>query len=64
MGNVRTKDIKKAAFQIKHDYHDKLSVDFEKNKQAVKELDIIENKRMRNRVVGYLTHVMKRDAKR
>lgn len=64
MGNVRTKDIKKAAFQIKNDYHDKLGADFEKNKQAVKELKLIENKRMRNRVVGYLTRVMKRDVTR
>lgn len=60
MGNIRTKDIKKAAFQIKHSYHDKLSRDFGKNKQVVKELNLIENKRMRNRVVGYLTTIMKR----
>lgn len=61
MGNIRTKDIKKAAFQIKQDYHEKLGSDFGKNKQAVKELNLIENKRMRNRVVGYLTRIMKRD---
>lgn len=60
MGNVRTKDIKKASFQLKEAYADKFSGDFEKNKQAVKELRLIENKRMRNRVVGYLTRIMKR----
>ena len=59
MGNVRTKDIKKAAFQIKSVYKDKLSKDFETNKQAVKELNLIENKRMRNKVTGYLTRIMK-----
>ncbi len=61
MGNIRTKDIKNAAFQLKEAYRSKLSTDFEKNKQVVKELGLIENKRMRNRVVGYLTHIMKRE---
>ncbi|HLC77298.1 MAG TPA: 30S ribosomal protein S17e [archaeon] len=60
MGNIRTKDIKHAAFQIKNAYKDKLTVDFEKNKGVVKGLGLIENKRMRNRVVGYLTTIMKR----
>ena len=60
MGNVRTKDIKRAAFQLKEAYKDKISGGFEKNKDAVKELGLIENKRMRNRVVGYLTRAMKR----
>jgi len=59
MGNIRTKDIKRAAFQIKEGYKDKLSVDFEKNKQVVNSLKIIENKRMRNKVTGYLTRIMR-----
>jgi len=59
MGNIRTKDIKKAAFQLKKNYKDKLDVDFEKNKQKIKELKLIQNKRARNRVVGYLTRVMR-----
>ena len=59
MGNIRTKDIKKAAFQLKKNYKDKLDTDFEKNKQKVKELKLIQNKRARNRVVGYLTRVMR-----
>ena len=58
MGNIRTKDIKKAAFQIREVHRDKLGKDFEKNKQIVKELKLIENKRMRNKVTGYLTRVM------
>ncbi len=59
MGNIRTKAIKKAAFQIKGVYKDKLSNDFEKNKQAVNDMKIIENKRMRNKVTGYLTRIMR-----
>ncbi len=59
MGNIRTKDIKKAAFQLKRNYKDKLDVDFEKNKQKIKELKLIQNKRARNRVVGYLTRIMR-----
>lgn len=60
MGNIRTKDIKRASFQLKDEYKDKLSVDFEKNKQVIKELKLIDNKRARNKVVGYLTRIMKR----
>jgi small subunit ribosomal protein S17e len=59
MGNIRTKDIKKASFQLKEAFSDKLSVDFEKNKQVVKEMKLIENKRMRNKVTGYLTRIMR-----
>ena len=59
MGNIRTKDIKKAAFQLKKNYKDKLDTDFEKNKQKIKELKLIQNKRARNRVVGNLTRVMR-----
>ena len=59
MGNIRTKDIKKAAFQLKKNYKDKLDTDFEKNKQKIKKLKLIQNKRARNRVVGYLTRVMR-----
>jgi small subunit ribosomal protein S17e len=59
MGNIRTKEIKKAAFQIKGVYKDKLSIDFEKNKQVVNDMKVIENKRMRNKVTGYLTRIMR-----
>ena len=62
MGNIRTKDIKKAAFQIKEALHDKLSGDFEKNKKVVKDMKLIENKRMRNKITGYLSRIMKRPA--
>jgi len=58
MGNIRTKDIKKAAFQIREARRDQLSGDFEKNKQVVNSLKLIENKRMRNKVTGYLTRIM------
>ena len=60
MGNIRTKDIKKAAFQIKDSYKDKLSGDFKKNKDVVDGLKLIQNKRSRNKVVGYLTRLMVR----
>ena len=62
MGNIRTKDIKKAAFQIKEALHGKLSTDFEKNKKVVKEMKLVDNKRMRNKITGYLTRIMKRPA--
>ena len=60
MGNIRTKDIKKAAFQVKESYTEHATDDFEKNKQAIKDLKLIDNKRSRNKVAGYLTRIMRR----
>ncbi len=59
MGNIRTKDIKNAAFQIKGVHREKLGKDFEANKQVIKELKIIDDKKMRNKVTGYLTRIMR-----
>ncbi len=59
MGNIRTKDIKKAAFQVKSVYKEKMGKDFEANKQVVKELKLIDDKKMRNKVTGYLTRIMR-----
>merc|ERR1719219_2359079 len=48
MGRVRTKTIKKAARMIIEKYHTKLTMDFHTNK------------RLRNQVAGFVTHLMKR----
>ncbi|MEM7819592.1 MAG: 30S ribosomal protein S17e [Candidatus Aenigmatarchaeota archaeon] len=60
MGNIRSKYIKKIAFELKNKYPEKFTNDFEKNKQALKELNIINEKVTRNRIAGYITRIMKR----
>ncbi len=60
MGHVRTKTIKKAARLIVEKYYQRLSTDFHTNKAICEEVAIIPSKRMRNKISGYVTHIMKR----
>ena len=61
MGCIRTKDIKKAALKLFKTYRDKFTTDFEKNKNVVKELNLIEEKKTRNKVAGYLVRIVKQN---
>ncbi|ANQ11033.1 40S ribosomal protein S17, putative [Plasmodium vivax] len=60
MGRVRTKTIKRAARQIVEKYYAKLTLDFQINKKITEEVAIIPSKRMKNKVAGFVTHLMKR----
>nr|3JBN_W Chain W, 40S ribosomal protein eS17 [Plasmodium falciparum 3D7]3JBO_W Chain W, 40S ribosomal protein eS17 [Plasmodium falciparum 3D7]3JBP_W Chain W, 40S ribosomal protein eS17 [Plasmodium falciparum 3D7] len=57
---VRTKTIKRAARQIVEKYYAKLTLDFQINKKITEEVAIIPSKRMKNKVAGFVTHLMKR----
>lgn len=63
MGRVRTKTVKKASRVIVEKYYTKLSLDFQNNKKIVEEIAIIPSKHMRNKIAGYVTHLMTRIAK-
>merc|ERR1712226_638235 len=60
MGRVRTKTVKKAARLIIEKYYGKLSMDFRTNKKITEDVAIVQSKRMRNKIAGYVTHLMKR----
>ncbi|KAF2243118.1 ribosomal protein S17e [Trematosphaeria pertusa] len=60
MGRVRTKTVKKSAKVIIERYYPKLGLDFEVNKRICDEVAIISSKRLRNKIAGYTTHLMKR----
>merc|ERR1712110_1299828 len=60
MGRVRTKTVKKAARLIIEKYYGKLSMDFQTNKKITEDVAIVQSKRMRNKIAGYVTHLMKR----
>jgi ribosomal protein S17E len=64
MGNIRSKDIKKIAHKLRNENADKFSGDFEKNKQSLRELNIIDEKIARNRIAGYITRIAKHGEKR
>ena len=60
MGRVRTKTVKRSARQIVEKYYQQLTMDFDTNKRVVDEVAEIPSKRMRNKIAGYLTHLMRR----
>lgn len=57
---VRTKTVKKSAAVIIEKYYSRLTLDFHSNKRVTDEVAIVPSKRMRNKIAGYITHLMKR----
>lgn len=60
MGRVRTKTVKKSAKLIVEKYYSKLGLDFQVNKKIVSEVATVPSKRMRNKIAGFVTKLMKR----
>eukprot|EP00386_Alphamonas_edax_P015331 GDKI01046866.1.p2 GENE.GDKI01046866.1~~GDKI01046866.1.p2 ORF type:complete len:137 (-),score=54.17 GDKI01046866.1:127-537(-) len=60
MGRVRTKTVKKAARTIVEKYYSKMTLDFQINKKIAEEVAIIPSKRLRNKIAGFATHLMRR----
>ena len=60
MGRVRTKTVKRASRAIIEKYYGKLTKDFHVNKRIIDDIAVIQSKRMRNKIGGYTTHLMKR----
>merc|ERR1711957_421444 len=54
------KTVKKAARVIVEKYYAKLTLDFQINKKIAEEVATIPSKRLRNKIAGFTTHLMKR----
>ena len=52
--------MKKSARVIIEKYYSRLTLDFHVNKKITGEVAIIPSKRMRNKIAGFITHLMKR----
>ena len=57
---VRTKTVKKSSRAIVEKYYPRLTLDFHTNKRIIDEVAILPSKRMRNKIAGFTTHLMKR----
>eukprot|EP01103_Thecamoeba_quadrilineata_P019556 TRINITY_DN7973_c0_g1_i1.p1 TRINITY_DN7973_c0_g1~~TRINITY_DN7973_c0_g1_i1.p1 ORF type:complete len:141 (+),score=32.59 TRINITY_DN7973_c0_g1_i1:30-452(+) len=60
MGRVRTKTIKKASRHIIEKHYPRLTTDFQTNKKMCDEIADIPTKRLRNKIAGFVTHLMRR----
>jgi len=60
MGRVRTKLIKRASRVIIEKYYPRLTLDFDSNKKVTEEVAVIPSKAVRNKIAGFITHLMKR----
>ncbi|XP_077284705.1 ribosomal protein S17 isoform X1 [Arctopsyche grandis] len=60
MGRVRTKTIKKNAKIIIEKYYSRLTLDFDTNKRLCQEIANIPTKPLRNKIAGFVTHLMRR----
>ena len=57
MGKVRIAAVKKVARELVARYPDKFTTDYESNKKVLADLVDAKTKRLRNRVVGYVTRL-------
>lgn len=57
---MRTKTVKRSARTIVERYYSKLTLDFDTNKRVTDEVAICPSKRMRNKIAGFITHLMRR----
>jgi len=59
VGKVRSEQVKKSARELIRRFPDKFSSDFEENKKLIGTLVLISSPKLRNRIVGYLTRLIR-----
>ena len=59
MGKIRTLMIKRTARKLLEAYPDLFTDSFDHNKMVVRKLVDVESKRVKNRIAGYITHLVK-----
>ena len=60
MGKIRTKTVKRASRQVVEKHYAKLGLDFYTNKRVVIDCTTCCSKKLKNKISGYSTHIMKR----
>ncbi|KAF9522331.1 40S ribosomal protein S17 [Crepidotus variabilis] len=59
-GRVRTKTTKRASRVLIEKYYPRLTLDFHTNKRIIDEVAVVPSKRLRNKIAGFTTHLMRR----
>ena len=59
MGKVRTEMVKRISLDLVDRYERSLTTEFEQNKQFLNEIGLDVSKKLRNRIAGYITRLMK-----
>jgi len=57
LGKVRTSAVKRVAEKLLEQYPDKVTTDFNSNKELVKSVVYVRSKKLRNQIAGYLTRL-------
>lgn len=60
MGRIRGRWIKNISAKLVEKYPDKFSTDFKSNNEVLKEMVLINDKVVRNKVAGYIISVIKK----
>jgi small subunit ribosomal protein S17e len=61
LGKVRTEMIKRISIELIERYPYSFGTDFEPNKQFLKQVGLDVSKKLRNKVAGYVTTIVKSD---
>jgi len=59
LGKVRTEMVKRISAQLVEKYPRSFSPEFEQNKQFLREIGLDVSKKLRNRIAGYISGIMK-----
>ncbi|MCK5699332.1 MAG: 30S ribosomal protein S17e [Candidatus Aenigmarchaeota archaeon] len=59
IGAIKQRYIKGAAKKLVENFPERFSKDFNKNKEVIKELDIVESSHVRNKIAGSVVHVVR-----
>ena len=59
MGKVRIEMVKRISNEIVDRYEKSLTIDFEQNKKFLNEIGLDVSKKLRNKIAGYVTTLMK-----
>ena len=59
MGKVRTEMVKRISLELVEKYPRIFSHEFGQNKQFLKEIELDVSKKMRNKIAGYISRIMR-----